>query len=113
MSVENLSSIFSSIWQSLKQIGKVIKILFLTFKNIIMFFKDPGRLTKLRENRNLLAICLKERQSNGEYNVVECLYDEQTEEIVGAQYHSLGISTHNLDNVTKQNFGNKDMIILK
>ena len=96
-------------WEFIKKI--FLKIVnFVT--NIVSFFKDPQRLKKLQEDKNRIAISTKENLDNGKFNVVNCLYDKTTEEIVDMETDALGINAESLDEETKQHFGDKDMIVL-
>lgn len=96
-------------WEFIKKI--FLKIInFVT--NIVSFFKDPQRLKKLQEDKNRIAISIKENLDNGKFNVVNCLYDKTTEEIVDMETDALGINAESLDEETKQHFGDKDMIVL-
>ncbi len=96
-------------WEFIKKI--FLKIVnFVT--NIVSFFKDPQRLKKLQEDKNRIAISIKENLDNGKFNVVNCLYDKTTEEIVDMETDALGIDAESLDEETKQHFGDKDMIVL-
>ena len=88
-------------WEFIKKI--FLKIVnFVT--NIVSFFKDPQRLKKLQEDKKNL--------DNGKFNVVNCLYDKTTEEIIDMETDALGINAESLDEETKQHFGDKDMIVL-
>ena len=80
--------------------------------NIVSFFKDSQRLKKLQEDKNRIAISIKENLDNGQFNVVNCLYDKTMEEIVDMETDALGINAESLDEETKQHFGDKDMIVL-
>lgn len=96
-------------WEFIKKI--FLKIVnFVT--NIVSFFKDPQRLKKLQEDKNRIAISIKENLDNGQFNVVNCLYDKTMEEIVDMETDALGINAESLDEETKQHFGDKDMIVL-
>ena len=97
------------IWDGIKKI--ILKIVDFA-KNIVSFFKDPQRLKKLQEDKNRIAISIKENLENGQYNLVNCLYDKTTEEIVDMETDALGIEAESLDEETKQHFGDKDMIVL-
>lgn len=99
-----------SIWEKIKKI--LVKILnFL--KNIVAFFKDPSRLMMLRQDSNKIAIAIKENLDNGEYQVVNCLFDKSTNELVDYEENAMGISAENLDEQTAQHFGDKAMIVLQ
>ena len=96
-------------WEFIKKI--FLKIVnFVT--NIVSFFKDPQRLKKLQEDKNRIAISIKENLDNGKFNVVNCLYDKTTEEIIDMETDALGINAESLDEETKQHFGDKEMIVL-
>lgn len=97
------------IWDCIKRI--ILKIVNFA-KNIVSFFKDPERLKKLKQNKNLYATAIKDYLENGNYNLVNCLYDKETEDIVDMEIDALGIEAEELDEETKQHFGDKDMIIL-
>ena len=80
------------------------------FKNIVAFFKDKYRLAKLQRNSDLIAVAIKQKLDNKEYNVVNCLFDKAKGEIQEAD--TLVVQSESLDMETRQQFGNQDMIIL-
>ncbi len=100
----------------LRKIWNVIKKFFVKVvnfaKHIKNFFKNTLRLNKLNKDKNTIAVAIKENLENGEYNIVTCLYDKEKEDITDLQTDAMGIEAEELDEETKQNFGNKDMIIL-
>lgn len=99
-----------SIWNLIKPIAvKILNFL----QNIVGFFKDPARLRMLRQDSNKIAVAIKENLSNGEYNVVNCLFDKSTNEIVDLQENTRGFEAQSIDNQTMQSFGDKTMIILQ
>ena len=98
-----------AIWNFIKKI--VVKIINFV-NNIINFFRNPQILNKLKEDRDLIAISIKENLDNGQFNVVNCLYDKVLEDIVEVETDAIGIEAEKLDKETKQRFGNKDMIVL-
>lgn len=98
-----------AIWNKIKKL--FVKVLNFV-NNIVSFFKNPQRLNKLKEDRDLIAVSIKENLENGQYNLVNCLYDKVLEEVVEVETDAIGIETEKLDKETKQHFGNKDMIIL-
>lgn len=98
-----------AIWNKIKKFFvKVLKFV----NNIINFFRNPQRLNKLREDKDLIAISIKENLDNGQFNVVNCLYDKVLHRIVEEETDAIGIEAEKLDNDTRQKFGNKDMIVL-
>ncbi len=104
--IEAIRVILKSIWFEIVRI--LIKILNF-FKNIISWFKDESRLKKIKEDRNLVAVSIKDKLSNGDYSVVNCLYDKDENEIIDSQVIEAG----QLDDETINRFGSKEMIILK
>ena len=103
---EIIEDLLKDAWEYIKKIYlKVINF----FKNIVSWFKNKERLKKLEEDKNKTAVIIKEKMKNGEYNVVNCLFDKETNTLDDAEI----IQTENLDQETKNKFGHKDMIILK
>lgn len=101
--------IFRQIWNSIKHyFVKIISFI----KNIASYFKNPARLAKLKANKKILAVTIKQNLNNGNVGFVNCLFDEDKEEVIDMQ-ESGGIEAEELDRDTSVNFGNKDMIILQ
>ncbi len=101
--------LLNAIWSFIRRIFfKVVNF----FRNIVAFFKDPERLRKLHQDSNLMAISIKEKLDNGNYRVVNCLFDKSDNKVVDAETEALGIEAEYLDKDTAYNFGDKDMIIL-
>ena len=96
-------------WEFIKKI--ILKIVDFA-KNIVSFFNDPQRLKKLQEDKNIIAISIKENLDNGQFNIVNCLYDKATGKMVDMETDAQGIEAESLDEETKQRFGDKDMIVL-
>ncbi|WP_253747134.1 hypothetical protein [Helicobacter sp. CLO-3] len=71
---------FSKAWAWIKKI--VTKIIDFA-KNILEFFRDPLKLARLKREKNLTAVVIKQNLENGNYNVVECLFNKETTEIEG------------------------------
>lgn len=101
----------------LKSIWDFINKIFVTVlnfvQNILNFFKNPSRLKKLKQDSNKLAIAIKENLDNGEYRVVNCLFDKEEQTIVDMNDEAQGIEAKDMDYQTERTFGNRDMIILK
>ncbi|RDU66065.1 hypothetical protein CQA53_04475 [Helicobacter didelphidarum] len=106
-------SFLHSVWA---WVSKIIKMV-IAFQNIVDFFRNPERLKQLQRDKNLIAVSIKEKQSNGEYNILNCLFNEKTEKIVGEENSSnrnaQGVETRRMDAETERSFGNKDMIVLE
>lgn len=103
-----------SAWEWIKK--TFVKILNFA-RNIINWFQDPKRLKALEEDKDRMAIVVKEKLENGNYNTIKCLYNKRTEKIEGVQNESNtnaeGITSEELDSETKKHFGNKDMLVLE
>lgn len=98
------------IWEFIKKISlKVVNFI----KNIADFFNDPERLRKLQEKKDLIAVSIKEKLDNGDYHIVNCLYNKVLEDVVEVETDAIGIEAESLDEETKQKFGDKDMIVLE
>lgn len=110
-------SLIAEIKQALKAVWNFIKRIFqkiLNFlKNIAGYFRQPERIKKIQENPGTLAITIKENLDNGNFAVVNCLFNENTGEILDYENDALIIETESLDAQTISTFGSKDMIILK
>ncbi len=78
-------------------------------KNIYSWFKNPNRIEELKQNKDLTAVAIKRKLDNGDYQVVNCLFDEENSEITEGEV----ITTEELDDETKNHFGDKNMIVLK
>jgi len=111
--------LFGTIWETLKKIWDKIKKIFVKilnfFNHIVSWFKNASRVKKLKEERDVVAVAIKEKLDNGDYNVVNCLFDKEKDEIVvdNGETQAEVITTESLDNETLKNFGDKDMIVLQ
>ena len=56
---------------------------------------------------------MKEKLDNGNFNVINCLFDGNAKEILDYENHALIIETESLDAQTISSFGSKDMIVLE
>ena len=98
-----------AIWDYIKHIFK--KVLQFT-AHIVGFFKNPNRLRKLQNDRNLIAVAVKENLDNGRFNTISCLFDKTTGEVTDMQEDAQGIESEQLDADTRRNFGDKPMVVL-
>ena len=98
-----------SIWDFIKRI--FVRVINFT-RNIVSFFKDPNRLRKLKEDSNKIAVSVKQNLDNGNYKVVNCLFDKSSNTVVDLENQAIGIEAEDLDASTEECFGGKDMIIL-
>ena len=99
-----------AIWDYVKKIA--VKVLHF-FNNIVSFFKNSNILRKLKANKDLLAVSIKDHLANGDYNVVNCLFDKERNEIVDYDENAQGITAESLDSETEKNFYGEDMIVLQ
>lgn len=109
----NIISFFKKVWEALKRLGKWLWEKILNFaKNIKAFFLERSRKELLRKRKDLLAVSIKERLGNGNYGVVNCLYDTDKEDIFDME-EAQDVEAEQLDDVTNRNFGDKEMIVLQ
>lgn len=105
---------FVKLLRSIRQSIKKFFVKVLNFmKNILSFFRNRNRLRKLKEDSDIMAISIKDNLNNGNYHIVNCLYNKELEEITDLEEDTIGIETEQLDNQTKNYFGNKNMIVLQ
>lgn len=107
---ELIKSLLNDVWEFIKKI--IVKIVSF-LKNILSFFKNPNRLRKLQEDQNRIAVAIKEKLDNGDYQVVNCLYDKQDCKLVTPEDDAEVITSEDLDVDTRKTFGTKDMIVLQ
>jgi len=78
------------------------------FKNIVSWFKDEKRLKIIKEDKNTIAVAIKEKLANGDYETYQCLFDDEKDEVLEAQV----ITCESIDAETKARFNDKDMLVL-
>lgn len=108
--VDDAIELLHRLWNGIKKI--FVKILRFA-KNIVEFFKNPRRIKQLKEDSDIIAVSIKENLDNGDYKVVNCLFDKEKNEVVDMQTDAQGIGAENIDNETEEAFGNKAMVILQ
>lgn len=102
-------SLLKKAWAWIKQIWvKVCRFV----KNIAAWFRNPQRLRKLKEDRANLAVAIKQRLDSGEYQVVNCLFNEDRGELVDPETDAEVINAADLDDELSNQFGDKDMLVL-
>ncbi|MBQ9337839.1 MAG: hypothetical protein IJS14_11160 [Lentisphaeria bacterium] len=107
---ESIKSLLAKVWELIK---KIVVAIISFVRNIVSFFKDRNRLQKLQEDQNRIAVAIKEKLENGEYQLVNCLFDKQKSELVDPEEDAVVITSGQLDAETLSNFGSKDMIVLQ
>lgn len=108
--LEEIKKLLRKVWNWIKKIfPKVINFL----SNIVGFFRSPERLEKLKEDKNNLAISIKEKLDNGNYNVINCIFNTKTHELVDYEKTTISMEAQELDSETIKAFGDKEMIVLR
>ncbi len=102
--------IVMEIWSYIKHI--FTRVLNFT-KNIVNFFRNSSRLRKLQEDKDLIAVAVKNNLDNGNYNTINCLFDKSTNEVVDMEEDAIGIESESIDDETENAFADKDMIIIQ
>ena len=108
--LEAIKRLLADVWDLIK---KIFVAIFSFIENIRNFFRDPSRLRKLQENQNRIAVSIKEKLDNGDYQVVNCLYDEVDEKLVSPETDCEAVTSQQLDKETKEVFGRKSMLVVK
>lgn len=104
--------LFEKLWEVLKRLGKWLRTKILNFaRNIKAFFLEKKQRELLQKKKEVIACSIKEKFSNGDYGVVNCLYDTETEDVVSMDY-ATEVEAERLDAETVSCFGSKDMIVL-
>ena len=107
---EAIKRLLADVWDLVK---KIFVAIFSFIENIRNFFRDPSRLRKLQENQNCIAVSIKEKLDNGDYQVVNCLYDKEDERLVSPETDCEAVTSQKLDKETKDAFGRKSMIVAR
>jgi DNA repair protein RadC len=91
-----------------RAVTRLIRKIINFFRNIVGWFKDKARLIRLKKEKNTIAVAIKEKLQNGEYETYQCLFDDEKNEVLEAQV----ITCEELDAETKAKFNDKDMLVL-
>ena len=108
--IDSIKDALKAVWDLIKKIS--VKILNWA-KNIVSWFQDPQRLGKLKDKRETIAVSIKENLENGNFNVINCLYDKESSELIDIEEDTLSIEATSLDRESILNFGDKEMLILE
>ena len=84
----------------------------LTMKEVIEFFKQDEVLKILKENRKLLAVAIRKNLPDNKIQLILTLFDTTKEDVIEFPSAKAYI-VKTLDSDLEQNFGDKEMIILK
>lgn len=99
-------SALKAVWDFIEKI--VVRIVNF-FRNILSWFQTPKRFEIIRKNIDILPVVIKQKLESGDFQVVNCLYDQVKDEIEDAQV----ITAEKLDEETLEKFKDKNMIILR
>lgn len=106
---EFIVSLLKGVWNLIRRIW--VGIVAFT-RHIVMFFRNPKILNELSQNRDAIAVSIKQQLETGDYEVVNCLFDRETNNLINPESDAEIISADDLDYATESKFGNKDMIVL-
>lgn len=84
----------------------------LAMPNVIKFFKQPDILAKLRENKNFIAVVMKQNEMDGSIKVICCVFDKVKSDVVDVE-HAKCFHARMLDADLLEAFGDKPMVILQ
>lgn len=98
-----------AIWDLIK---RIVLHICRFFANIVGFFKNPSRLEKLRQDKDLIAVTIKEKLASGDYRVVNCLFNKETCDVVEPAEDAQIIEAEDIDTDTERQFDGKEMIVL-
>ena len=84
----------------------------LTMKEVIEFFKQDEVLKILKENRKLLAVAIRKNLPDNKMRLILTLFDTTKEDVIEFPSAKAYI-VKTLDSDLEQNFGDKEMIVLK
>lgn len=107
---ELIKSLLAKVWEWIK---KIVVAIISFIDNIVSFFRDRNRLRKLQEDQNRIAVSIKEKRENGDYQIVNCIYDKAEKKLVDPEEDAVLITSKQLDAETQRNFGSKDMLVLQ
>lgn len=79
------------------------------FEDAIRYFKQERIITILKENPSYLAVVVKSKNENGYYTLVMTVFDEKGNSCL----EGTTVTAKKLDDMASQQFGDKDMLVLK
>jgi len=107
-------SLFDVIWQAAKAVWNfIVKIVVAVcgyVQNICKYFRDYARQERLKDP-DVVAVSVRKHLDNGDYNVINCLYDEAEAKVVDPEDMEV-ITADSLDEETMARFGKHDVLVL-
>lgn len=80
---------------------------------ILGFFKQPEINSSLRQNKNLVAVAIKETGKNGTIHIIATLFDKEKNDVSDFDKKAVAWNAKKIDNQLAQLFGDKEMIVLQ
>ncbi|OBV28586.1 hypothetical protein BKN38_09855 [Helicobacter sp. CLO-3] len=84
----------------------------LSMREVVEFFKEPETLKSLQENKDLLAVVIREKKDDGKIQIVLTAFNESTNEMASFP-HTKSFLVEKIDEDLSASFGDKDMIVLQ
>lgn len=106
---EGIFNLIKCVWDIIKKIW--VAILSFT-EHIRDFFRNALRLKKIQNNSDIIATSIKRKLEDGDYAVVNCLYDTEENKLVDYKRDAEIIAAEKLDATTRKMFGRKNMLVL-
>lgn len=106
---DKVVSFFKRAWEAIKAFGRWLKGVIIRLTELLKDFLEKC-LNKLKGNKNLVAVTIKENLGNGNFNTVTCIFNKETEEIIEDK-NSVAHENSTMDSDLEKNFGDKDMIV--
>lgn len=85
----------------------------LKFQDVVAFFKESKRFAMMKANKNILPAVLREKNADGTYFVIACLFDEEKDDMVDIENSCISYKVKSMDSELTDHFGDKDLIILR
>lgn len=85
----------------------------LKFQDVVAFFKESKRFAMLNANKNILPAVLREKNADGTYFVIACLFDEKKDDMVDIENSCISYKVKSMDSELTGYFGDKDLVILR
>ncbi len=84
----------------------------ITLELVREYFQRPKTRQLLKDNKNLLAVAIREKGPDGKIVVMLTLYDTQREELA-SDVEAVTYRAERLDRQLEEAFGDKEMIVLR
>lgn len=94
---------------SKKKSAKISQVEILGMADLISFFKKPENFELLQEDKNIIAVAIKDIEKNDNNVIAACLFDKERNEV---KKTICTWNYKNLDEDLRNAFGEKTMIVL-